>query len=94
MEVLANNTNTPNLQRSVNLSDLKKMQAMQPWVTPGEAAAILDLSRQRVAELLNKDKLESFTYLGARRVLLSSIIERLEKRCKSSPKPPRHSSMT
>lgn len=66
----------------MNLSDLKKLEVMKPWVAPGEAAAILGVSRQRVTELLNEGKLESFPFLGSRHVLLSSIIQRLEKRCK------------
>jgi excisionase family DNA binding protein len=66
----------------MNLADLKQLVGMKPWVAPGEAAAILGVSRQRVTELLNEGKLESFPFLGARHVLLSSIIERLEKRCK------------
>jgi excisionase family DNA binding protein len=70
----------------MNLSDLKKLEVMKPWVAPGEAAAILGVSRQRVTELLNDGKLESFPFLGSRHVLLSSIIQRLEQRCKIPPK--------
>jgi hypothetical protein len=67
-------------------SDIKKLQEMKPSVTPGEAAAILEVSRQRVTELMNKRKLDFFCFLGARRIVLSSVIERLEKRCKVSQK--------
>ena len=63
----------------MNLADLKKLK---PSVTPGEAAAILEVSRQRVAELLDEGKLEAFPFYGSRRVVLSSVIQRLEKRCK------------
>lgn len=58
------------------------LQAMKPSVTPGEAAAILKVSRQRVTELMNKRKLEFFCFLGSRRILLSSVIARLKNRCK------------
>jgi excisionase family DNA binding protein len=65
----------------MNLSDLKKLQVMKPWLTPGETAAVLGVSRQRVTELLNEGKLESFPFLGSRHVVLTSVIQRLEKRC-------------
>ena len=71
----------------MNLSDLKKLQAMPPWVTRGEAAAMLKVSRQRVTQLLKENKLESVPFLGSQHVLISSIIERLEKRSKIPPKP-------
>ena len=68
----------------MNLSDLKKMAMKKPWVTPGETAAILDVSRQRVTELLDEGKLECYPFLGTRHVFLHSIIQRKEKLCKNS----------
>ena len=75
-------------------SDIKKLQEMKPSVTPGEAAAVLGVSRQRVTELLNKGKLESFPFLGSRHVLISSLIQRLKKRCKNPQQVGESSSMT
>jgi hypothetical protein len=69
--------------RTMNLSDLKKMAMKKPWVTPGETAAILEVSRQRVTELLDEGKLEFYPFLGTRHVFLHSIIQRKEKLCKN-----------
>ena len=70
----------------MTLADLKKMLVMKPWVTPGEAAAVLAVSRRRVWQLIYAEKLETISFLGSRHVLLSSIISRLEQRCKISRK--------
>ena len=70
----------------MNLNDLKKLVVLKPWVKPGEAAAILNVSRRRVWDLIGEDKLETINILGGRNVLLTSIIQRLEKRVKLSKK--------
>jgi excisionase family DNA binding protein len=72
-----------NQLRTMNLSDLNKMAMEKPWVTPGETAAILEVSRQRVTELLDEGKLEFIRFLGTRHVFLHSIIQRKEKLCKN-----------
>ena len=81
----ANNACAFNLRINMNESELKKLAMLGPWVTPGEAAAFLEISRQRVTELLNEGKLEFITYLGTRHVLLSSIIRRKEKFSRNPP---------
>ena len=68
----------------MNLSDPKELATIKPSATPGETAAILGISRQRVQELMNEGKLEVIPFLGARRVLLSSVIQRLKKFGKGS----------
>jgi excisionase family DNA binding protein len=79
----ANNTSAFNLRSNMSGSELNKLAMSKPWVTPGEAAAFLGISRQRVTELLNEGKLEFIHFLGTRHVLLSSIIQRKEKLCKN-----------
>ena len=78
-----NSKNGFNPPRKMNISELKRLAEKTPWVTPGEAAALLAVSRQRVTELLNEGKLEVISFLGTRHVLLSSIIQRLEMRHKN-----------
>ena len=63
--------------------DLKKLAEMKASVTPGEATALLNISRQRVHELMDEGKLEVIIFLGGRRILVSSIIERLKMRGKN-----------
>ena len=40
----------------MNLNDLKKLVVLKPWVKPGEAAAILNVSRRRVAGVHDWEK--------------------------------------
>lgn len=83
MKQTAKNTTAVKPRSDTGVPDLKKLAEMEPSVTPGEAANLLNISRQRVRELMIKGKLDVISFLGARRILLSSIIRRLEMRGKN-----------
>ena len=78
MGTSSNSKNSLTPPTDMKLSEIKNLVKKTPWVAPGEAATFLDVSRQRVTELMNEGKLEVITYHGARHVLLTSIIKRLE----------------
>ena len=64
----------------MTLPEIRKLLAFKSFVMPGDAAVILGVSRQRVADLIREGKLESFLFLGARRVVCASILRRIEAR--------------
>ena len=70
----------------MNLEDLKKLVKLKPWVNAGEAAAFLNVSRERVRVMILEGKLETIAFLGARHVRLTSVIARLERRAKLAKK--------
>lgn len=75
----SNSKNGVTPPKDMNFSDPKELATIKPSVTPGETVAILGISRQRVHELMDEGKLEVIQFLGARRVLVSSVIQRLKK---------------
>ena len=66
----------------MTLPELRNVVRFKPWVSQRDAAALLGISKVRVWQLVRDGKLESFAFLGARCVLLTAVINRMEQRIK------------
>ena len=64
----------------MKLIEVKKLLAFKPFVMPIDAAIILNVSKQRIEQLIKDGKLESFDFLGTKRVVSASILRRIEER--------------
>ena len=61
----------------MTLPEIRKLLGFKPFVMPGDAACILGISNGRVWQLINEGKLETFVFLGSRRVVSASIMARI-----------------
>jgi predicted DNA-binding transcriptional regulator AlpA len=68
----------------MNLEELEKLEHVKPHVSVSDAAALLGINRQSAYKLVKTGTLESFPFLGSRRVVYRSVIHRLKCKVKIS----------